>query len=177
MGGSRDGPQMAMVEPEPGLLYCVESEFDATLFDRIGAKCIGRPIVYFLNQGKFETSAYTPLILLLNSPDLVLAFLMGELVAMVVMDSGRIESAFAEKGFNVTFGQKDDPYVITVAPIAEQVTHGLQYLRVSHHFFSRIAAEFVSLQWLIGEVSDRASMSKEDTDRHSGNDASDRAGS
>ncbi len=134
--------------PEPGLHYIVlntrcEPDF-ANLFEGIA-----QPIVHFLNQAKNDQAwgCYYPFTLSIKKSESLYAFLKGDVFIIVVFDAAELTNLYLTNGFSMTFLNEGD-WACELEGIADGVTENVKF-KVSHHWFERIAFEFLSWKWVL----------------------------
>lgn len=141
----------AIKKVEPGLIYeaaYVTGEVD---MQDLLAMSDAPPIVAMLNTYKYDFIGYEPFILSIRDTDAFIAFLRGELILTISVDPSVIHERFNKSGFEVEF-KEDEKWSIRIT-CSE---HEDFYMDVGSHFFCRIFAEFLSLDWFMNEIIYRA---------------------
>ena len=101
------------------------------------------PIVYFLNETKYECQGYYPYILSITSPYAIYDFFRDRILITVVVDASEVEIKLSKYGFQGKFA---DGGWILFSKSGDIIT------TISKYFFGRVAYEFLSLNWLISEI-------------------------
>jgi len=160
----------ALREVETGLYYIAVTRGSDELFEQYGEE-IARCSLYMLNSSKFDGSwsGYVPFTKSLVDEQLVYSFAAGEVLLLVAYDRAHVQSKFAEVGCRLAYEPPgegpDDPVGDTegMGWWIEVPIEGSSLparTAVSHHMIGRIAMEFVSLDWMIREMSRMPSLSK-----------------
>ena len=139
---ARDG--VCIVDPEPGVRYIVTSTLGKIDIPRFFEGLV-KPIVCTLNEAKNEQAwgCYLPFTLLIEGPELLYAFLKGDLYVMVAFDPSVLIRRYAERGLIIKFLDEPD----WAYSIEQSGVPGTS--KVSRAFFGRIAFEFISWDWVI----------------------------
>ncbi len=134
--------------PESGVHYLVMStrfnpEF-AAMFDGIQ-----QPIICSLNDAKNDLAwgCYYPFTLSIKKPELLYAFLRGDICIYVVFDAVELAKNAQQKGLAMTFLDEGD-WAYEFEELAEGISQPMRW-RMSRHFAMRIAAEFLSWDWAL----------------------------
>lgn len=138
----------AVRDVEPGLRYAVFWHDCGMPVLRSLFKGMRAPIGFFLNEAKSLTAwtPYYPFVLSIRDPEDVMAFVGGDLIIMVIVDHAAIQEQSNSLGCLVE--PVNEPFRgFRFKTIEDGSTPG--ECLVSAHFFSRIAFEFVSLQWFV----------------------------
>ncbi len=152
----------AIKKVESGLIYEASYETHETDIQELLDMCNAPPIVVMLNAYKYEFSGYVPSILSIRDTDAFIAFLRGELILTVAVDPSVIHKRFKELGFETEF-KNDEKWAIRVTCSK----HEDFYMMVGQHFFGRIFAEFLSLDWFMNELIHRATRIIESSNEQS----------
>jgi hypothetical protein len=133
-------------------LYCVV-EIDSTI--NALTKCLSMlnepTIVTFLNLFKGEVQGYYPFLLTIEDPTATMRFYEGELLITVLLCPSVIKDALRVKGFSCDFNT-DQIWILEIGDLNDPSKPNF---KVSSHFFNRIAAEFISLEWFIASLLER----------------------
>jgi hypothetical protein len=144
---------IACSSPERGILYMAVSG-DVDLKEHLDAAIrkhsIERPIVNYLNVGKFQEQGYYPFTLSL-SPDHFMDFLSGDLGLIVMIDLKEIER-IAEKHSLLANYASDQPWVLEFRSKKNE-----PMLQMSYHLLGRVFYEFISLKNLLEDGFTRVS--------------------
>jgi len=142
-------------EVEPGLHYVVvdcargESHLDE-VFQPLQSK--ERFLVaWCVNEIKRCQLAYYPFPLCINDAEALFRFYNGEFVAFVFVDVNYVNSALAHRSLSIKMTEKDE-YPWEVVPTASHVGWGEGPLYLSWHILSRLAGEFLRLDWFLENV-------------------------
>jgi hypothetical protein len=136
---------------ESGLHYFViDSECEAEIPFILGRLCGMRSAAYFVNEFKRIQAAYYPFILSFQQPEDIFRFYNGDICILIVVDLDYVEAEFARHGYVFQHEGLDFPWQVT--QLGSEASG-----RFSHHFVSRLAAEFLSLDWMITEMITRYS--------------------
>lgn len=136
--------------PEPGLVYMVHTEPNTDGLAPIIANFRGKPIVGFVNQFKGNNVAYRPFTFSLLDAELLYEFYDGNLLLTVLIDSGDLEERLRANGIAVAFDVDQETAMELRRPSAGE--DQLSSLKISWHFWHRLFAEFLSLEWLVNEL-------------------------
>jgi hypothetical protein len=107
----------------------------------------GKMCVLFINTEKYVHQAYYPFTLSLSNPEALFAFYDGRCLITVFVDLGVIEQELGKQGIEVAVNIDGDDDFLSLTRRDVQLR-----INVSRHFFGRLGAEFLSLQWLIHEL-------------------------
>lgn len=141
----------AIVEIEPGVTYIVQRfpHFAPRDVETV-AQHYHRPLVYLLNDTKFHSEAYYPFVLSWRDSRALFEFYTGGVVAAIVIDLDSVIACFVRRGW--TAEVLDDPNVLLRLNAGGEI-NDRQGMMVSWYLVSRVAFEFLSLDWLIEEIS------------------------
>lgn len=107
------------------------------------------PWLFVLNDVKFSLQGHYPFTLSIGDPDILFALYAGDVFVVVVLDLKAIQSALHSVGLTAVVHDADD-YVLKVHRIGDPDG---DYIKVSRHLLARVPVEFLSLSWLIPEIS------------------------
>jgi len=132
---------------EDGLYYHVSASVRTGLAS-LSQVPEGRHIcAFFLNADKYVAQAYYPFTLSISNPESLFAFYAGLCVITVFIDFDVIKRELAKRGIQTSFNlDGEDDFVCLQG---DAPTYRMQ---VSRHFFGRVAAEFLSLKWILQEL-------------------------
>jgi hypothetical protein len=138
---------------EPGLHYMVDADEDISGFKMALQSVKGQPQVCMVNMLKRDNTAYYPFTLSITNPEHLYDFYNGEFVIIIAVELDYVSRYFKDHGFTATY-LHDDPWFITA------VTDGASgedspALKISAHFWGRLYAEFLSLDWLLTEIASK----------------------
>lgn len=135
---------IAVSRPEPGIYYIVvngkKPDFPLILGDKVNE----RHAVYMLNGDKndFAWAPYTPFILSICDPQLLLDFIEGVLFIIVVVSMDELSRQMAAPGWEVYYSPDSD-YALQAVHAESQAVVG-----IAQQLVARTAYEFSSLGWL-----------------------------
>jgi hypothetical protein len=142
--------KVASGSPESGLTYVATTEFAAENVEDCLASCKGEPVVALLGASTPWPPAHRPVSLLLGSGSSLIDFLSGELVLIVVLDSGELVSGFERRGWRVAFDpEKERP----VELYHSQAPGDNPQMSIGGHMYGRLFTEALSLDWFTREAS------------------------
>jgi hypothetical protein len=133
---------------EPGLAYVVaDVKTDPAEVVRAMTQGLGeRPLVFFVNEMKWEAAGYFPFTLTMCDPEGLFAFYCGDIVVFVILDLGVFKSRIGEAGLTAAF-ENEGEYMVSLRRVGTSVKGA----KVSRHLFTRLASEFITLDWLVKE--------------------------
>jgi hypothetical protein len=137
---------MVRLIAEPGLAYVV-ADAGADPAEVVQAMTMGlgdRPCVFFVNDMKWEPAGYYPFTLTIRDPEGLFAFYCGDIVLFVILDLGVFQSRVGEAGLTATFDTEGE-YAVTLKRIGSDEA----VAKMSRHMFTRLASEFITLEWLV----------------------------
>jgi hypothetical protein len=138
-------------EVEPGLHYFIIDGSDNDALDPAGVfGALDKTKRYELlsvNDMKYERMGYTPFPLLIRDPDLLCRFFAGEFVINILVCIDRVNELLAVHGLEVTPGNDS----LMHWRVHDKADVDLESF-VSAHLVGRLAAEFVSLEWLVESI-------------------------
>src|ERR1035437_4656475 len=134
-------------EVEAGLHYIAIvgdwSEDTDTILGAYSAK----HLVMLVNDFKGSKVGYRPFLLNLEDPNKMLQFYQGSIVIIVIIDTESVKERLRQRGLDLHLTGNDEwPWEISSSPDENRS-------RFSWHFISRVGAEFLSLNWLVDELS------------------------
>lgn len=103
---------------------------------------------FFVNDFMQVKEGYYPFTLTIKNPEILLEFYEGNFLIMVFVDIDLIRQKVEDAGYKMIFEPGGD-YCLRLENEEAQ-------LAISSHFFRRISAEFVSLDWMIQEFISRS---------------------
>jgi hypothetical protein len=138
---------------EPGLHYMVNADdnIDGFLPERESMK--GNVYVCMVNMLKQQNTAYFPFTLSIANPEHLYAFYNGEFVITIAVELDYVSQHFRNHGFTASFHQ-DEPWFLLINKNGAAADE-LSGLKISAHFWDRIFAEFVSLDWILAEITSK----------------------
>jgi hypothetical protein len=134
------------IQPEPGLTYVAATVADEEKLSQLPMN--GSTVVVHLSAEPDYLPSY-PFTLSL-APDNCVAFMRKRLGLFVFIELKELKAAFARRGVHATM-LMNGLYSIQITKTPHDLTHGAQ--RISSLMFSRIATEFLSLDWFAHEMS------------------------
>jgi hypothetical protein len=145
-------------EVEPGLHYVLidcrrktegYEEIFGDLFKR------GRSFLLSVNDMKKEQRAYYPFPISIRDPNALYRFLNGEFIMLVIVDLDQVNRQLSRQSMSISgSGQDEYPWMVTLE--GSDVPVELRESFVGIHPIGRLAAEFMSLEWLIDNLVSRA---------------------
>jgi hypothetical protein len=139
-----------VAEVEEGLLYHVVVDSSS---DELKRAVEGREpgLAMMVNQLKFNNVGYYPFTLSLSEPDHWFDFYCGEFVLCVLVDLAVVRRKLRGAGWNVSILEDEwPPWALHLAN-ATGAEDQPSEIKISRHFFGRLAAEFLSLEWILNE--------------------------
>jgi Holliday junction resolvase len=139
------------LEVESGLHYLALTKFDPQIIDDIYANRKGQILIDSVDVFNSTTSAYYPLTLSIRNPKALFKLYQGQLSINVIVDLGVVSERLKSSGQIPEWAVDDDEWVLGISsehPISED----FEPTKISRHFFGRIFAEFLSLEWLVAET-------------------------
>jgi hypothetical protein len=109
----------------------------------------GESFVIFVNNFKECEQAYYPFILSLDDPESIVRFYDGNISLIVIVDSEVVADRLRSEEIDFRV-RSDDEWPWEVKQHSEE---GLS--RFSWHFIGRLGAEFLSLSWIVNEMTVR----------------------
>ena len=139
-------------EVEKGLIYFAATRHDKDLLDKGINLSRKKPILELLNQKNIlELRGYHPFTLSIRNPEALYKFYDGKLQIIIGVDPSIIAEFFDQEGYNIKFLEKDYNNLMAISPKIISPTKP-EGLFVSRHFFGRIFYEFLSLKWVLSEL-------------------------
>ncbi len=137
-------------EVEPGVVYYISTSNAQHDFDNLFS-VLHKPIPFFLNEtnNQGQWVSYYPFTLSIEKAENLYRFLNGDLIIVVFVDAEFIEKYARDQAYDVIF--LDDPNWFIELRAATGEIEEIPFFRISHHFFSRVAYEFISLKWILTE--------------------------
>ncbi|WP_298409599.1 hypothetical protein [Janthinobacterium sp.] len=132
--------------PEPGITYMACTTVDDEKFDQLG---LGRTTLAVMLSAQSNHLPSYPFTLSLT-PANCLAFIQQRFAFYVFIDMAEVKSAFARRGVYATV-LMDGTSALQITKTPEDLMLGV--FRVSELLFSRIATEFLSVEWFAEEFS------------------------
>jgi len=102
--------------------------------------------MFSVNSFKHKPAGYYHLTLSITNPEKLLALFRGNFLLIVVIDFDVVAQRMKEQDFELNLTGDH------VWPWEVRSSSGQALFKVSNHFISRVAAEFLSLKWLIDEL-------------------------
>ena len=139
-------------EVEKGLIYFVATRYDKELLNKGMNLSRKKPILGHLNEANsLELAAYHPFTLSIRNPEALYNFYDSKLQIIIAVDPSIIASFFDQEGYSIRFTENDYHHVMAISPKILSATKP-QKLFVGRHFFGRIFYEFLSLKWVLSEL-------------------------
>lgn len=136
-------------EIEAGLHYVlIDCGVDEGRMEEIFRPLIGRRLMALpVNEMKRERWGYTPFVLTLSDPEVATRFYAGEFVMNVLIDLDVVAERLRHRGFALRVTDEPErPWHIIPLGHPDGLQDGTSY--ASFHLIGRLAAEFVTLDWL-----------------------------
>lgn len=144
--GLNDGEAYDKIEE--GLFYFVSTHSRSEKLGIILQRC-KEPLIGFAHLFKYKSLGFYPFTLSIKNPLALYKFYLGSLVIVVIVDSTIIKKRFEHDGFTVEIRTDEErPLVLSRQGLDAPITIG-------NHLFSRVFAEFLSLEWLLDELVNR----------------------
>lgn len=145
-------------EVEPGLHYVlIDCAREREGYDEIFGELFknGRSFLLSVNDMKRQQRAYYPFPLSIKDANALYRFLNGELVMFVVVNLDQVNRQLSGRSMTISASSRDDyPWRVTVD--GSDVPAELRESFVGIHPIGRLAAEFISLEWLVENLVSRA---------------------
>jgi hypothetical protein len=142
---------------EPGLHYMVNTDVDIESFMPAREALDDKLYVCMVNMLKGHNTAYFPFTLSICNPEHLYAFYNGDLIITIAVQLGYVSRYFSARGLTASF-HRDEPWFLVVdknEPAGDEPSA----MHVGFHIWDRIFAEFLSLDWLLNEITTKcASM-------------------
>lgn len=135
----------AIGEPEPGLVYLAVTDRGSIPLE--GLREIREARIFDLNREKADAAwmSYQPFTLLIRDPEHLLAFLLGNLMLMVILDVQVLRRLAADRGWELSVLDSGG----WSWTMERSTPAGPEHLRVSRHFEGRIGLECTSPRWIL----------------------------
>jgi len=137
-------------EVEEGLFYIATTHFDQEIIREIRERCKGQAIAASVDPNVYGNLAYFPLPLLIHNPEALFMVCTGYLSIVTVVDMGVIRDKLTANEISVNLSGENDDFVLLAKKF--QPNDELIEMKIGHHLFSRIFAEFLSLEWFIDHI-------------------------
>jgi len=141
---------------ENGLYYIILTNDDETMekeLEKLPKDFL--PVMIFVNNLKKIKQGYLPFSLIIGDANALFEFYSGQCSIAVFLDANLIQAELTNSGFEVEF-LNDPEYFLQL----KQPQNDL-LVKISNHFFGRVAGEFLSLNWLIKEMGARLETYKQ----------------
>ena len=146
-------------EVEKGLIYFVATKYDKDALGKGINLSRKKPILEHLNRMNFrELGGYYPFTLSIRNPEALYNFYDGKLQILIGVDPSIIEEFFDQEGYNIKFLETDSNNLMAISPKRLSPTKP-EGLFVGRHFFGRIFYEFLSLKWVLSELTYKMKLS------------------
>ena len=139
-------------EVERGLVYIVDTSRDLERFrasfqeiSKIFTSCI----FFMLNVEKYNNRGYYPFPLSIKDPIAAYDFYAGKITIVVLVDLQHIKNKLAPYNLSVEFLDRAG---WSIKIIDTKNSGPINDLHIGNHFFSRLAFDFLSLDWFIDEI-------------------------
>lgn len=134
--------------PESGIHYFVLGAGSAPDSESF-SKGIEQGIVYILNEAKKDQTwgCYYPFTLSIRKPELLYAFLKGDVYVMVVFDAAKMKTLALERGLSFSLLHEED-WAYGFERSVKEFEEPIKF-KISQHFATRMALEFFSLKWVL----------------------------
>jgi hypothetical protein len=114
-----------------------------------------QPLFFFVNSNRFDTQGRYPYTLSIRDPQALFEFYSVRLHVHVIVDVNAMAAKFESHGLMLTF-LEDEEVALTITNTApNRDADSWSLLACSHHFFERLAYEFLSLEWFVEESAAR----------------------
>lgn len=135
----------ALCSPEDGLFYVVISRDDIDIGNIIDKMSLVRPAVFFLNEIKSARAwaPYSPFTLSIRNRDALFNFIWGEIFIYVFYETSKLQHMAEAKGLMMTFFDEESDYMFEIS-----IPQSGGVMRISKQFFTRMATEFTSPEWI-----------------------------
>lgn len=134
--------------PENGLHYIAINCSTALDYEEVFYG-IAQPMLFLLNQAKTEKrwDNYYPFTLSLKTPEVLYAFLKGDVYVIVVIDGVVLKSLARDIGYDLSVVMADN-IGFEMKKLSSCKPESIPYI-ISEHFVGRIGLEFLSLEWFV----------------------------
>ncbi len=135
-------------EVEEGLFYFVSTYLQVESLEMIVQR-FKEPMIGFAHVFKYENLGYYPFTLSIRNPLACYNFYLGKLAIVIVIDLAIIKKRFEHHDISVEIKiDEERPLILSKRGLETPMTIG-------SHLFNRVFAEFMSIEWLIGELANR----------------------
>jgi hypothetical protein len=135
-----------LLKIEDGLYYHIAFSDDVeNILDRLPKQA--HWCVHFINDEKRRKIGYFPFTLSIKNPEYLFEFYRGNVLIAAYIDFNVIIKELEKKELILTF-LEDEIYFFSIRHSRLE----LGSITVSRHFFSRLGAEFLSLKWMLNEI-------------------------
>ena len=138
-------------EVEEGLHYLVSTGAIPNASDLPKSKCYRTGIISFVNEIIYNNAGYYPFTLSISDPEALYEFYRGCLFIVVLVDYGVIRKKFSSQGLEAEI-LSDKDCILEIRNV-DQTEGDWRYHRIARHLFGRLFAEFLSLDWLLQDIS------------------------
>lgn len=148
----------AQAQVEPGLEYLVISAEKEPSLDEIlsPTPTLNSKCVLCFNDAKYVHAGYYPFPLSLSDADVLFRFYDAQFVGLAVVDMQQVNSALRSRGLSVALAKDDEfPWLVTAVDTKVPIKW-----KVGSHLLGRLAAEFLSLDWLIENIASLAAVTQ-----------------
>jgi len=155
----------AIARPEPGLHFLVQTPGAHLDYGEAFEHLIS-PVPFFLNEYKNKEwwMSYYPFTLTIRNPEHLYLFVKGDLFILVIVDVGELIKLAARRQLTLT--PLDDPVMAFQIEGAPGYLKEPFLLKFSQHFFTRIALECLSLDWVLDITEDHIAQLEDLFARH-----------
>jgi len=135
------------LQAEEGLYYYVAVDDNFDELSKVTSEA--KPLVMMVNDLKFNNVAYYPFTLSIIDPLHWFDFYVGNFVLAVIIDLNVMQKKYADAGWDMDLVDDEEQ------PWALHLTNRMgtdeepSEIKISRHFWGRLTAEFVSLDWFI----------------------------
>ncbi|MHB9036556.1 MAG: hypothetical protein ACYC64_07805 [Armatimonadota bacterium] len=109
---------------------------------------------FFINSFKYSEPAYYPHTLSIEDTQALFDFFNGTLFILVMINTDYMFRKLNECNLKLTITKNQDRMLVVDCPLSLEPETGP--LWISEHFFTRVAAEFLSLDWFLEEIIHKA---------------------
>ena len=152
-------------QPEPGFHIFVEATGSPVDYDKVFGT-LSQPVPFFLNEYKNNKwwMSYYPFTLSIRNPEHLFLFLNGDIFILVIVDLGEMAKLADKRRLRLT--PLNDPDMAFQIEGERDYLEGPFVLKISRHFFTRIALECLSLDWVLDTAEDNISQLEVLATRH-----------
>lgn len=145
----------AYVVAEEGLVYFASVSGVAKSLEnfRTAGQELRKPMIHILNGNKYDNMGHVPYCLALQNPVAAYDFYDGALFLVVLVDIQVVIDKLAAEGIEAEVSNSEE-YSLRITDLRnpDESTRGS---RLGPHLFGRLFMDFLSLEWLVGEVAQR----------------------